>query len=125
MNSYSFIIGSLILLPVLVSSERPVFAFDYSGIFQVAYLSVFVTGLAYLTYFMGLSITGASSGSLIFFVKPALASIIAVLFLKESASLNLIFGTILVIVGIVIVVYYVNIKEKISQKCRNLFSDGE
>lgn len=105
MNSYSFIAGSLVLLPVLMVMKVPVFSFDYSGICQVAYLSFFVTGLAYLLYFKGLSIVGSSKGSLVFFIKPALASFIAILFLKEAASFNLFLGTLMIIAGIVVIVY--------------------
>jgi drug/metabolite transporter (DMT)-like permease len=105
MNSYSFLIGSLCLLPFLLLFKIPVISFDTSGIVQLAYLAVMVTGLAYLTYFMGLSIMGASKGSLVFFIKPALASVLAILFLKERASLNLFFGTMLILLGIVSILY--------------------
>lgn len=113
MNSYSFIIGSIALLPFLIAFDLPVIRFDYSSIFQVVYLSVFVTGLAYYTYFKGLSIIGASSGSLVFFIKPALASFIAIIFLKEQPTVNLALGTILVIFGIMVTVYSDRIKQKI------------
>ncbi len=100
MNAYSFLIGSLALLPVLLIFKMPVLRFDYSGIWQVLYLSVFVTGIAYLTYFKGLSIAGAGKGSLVFFMKPVLASAIAVIFLREHVTLNLIAGTLLILCGI-------------------------
>ena len=105
MNSYSFISGSLILLPLMLAFKIPVFSFDYSGIPQVAFLAVFVTGFAYLTYFKGLSITGAGTGSMVFFAKPALASILAVLFLHEHMTASLVAGIILIISGIAVSVY--------------------
>lgn len=70
MNSYSFLLGSLALLPFLVLYKVPVLKFDYSATFQIIYLSVFVTGIAYLTYFKGLALTGASKGSLVFSLNP-------------------------------------------------------
>ncbi|MCX7921290.1 MAG: DMT family transporter [Clostridia bacterium] len=106
MNSYSFLIGSGILLPMFILFKIPLVEFDYSGIWQVAYLAVLVTGLAYLTYFKGLSMIGASKGSLVFFIKPVLASLIAILFLKEQPSINLFVGTILIVAGIVITIYW-------------------
>lgn len=114
MNSYSFLIGSAALLPILIFSKISPVDFDYSCIIQVAYISVLVTGLAYLTYFYGLSITGASKGSLIFFIKPILASVIAILFLKEPFSLNLLMGTVLIILGVLIVLYWTTFIQKIS-----------
>lgn len=118
MNSYSFILGSLCLLPILLLSSAPVFTFDSSGIPQVIYLSIFATGIAYLSYFKGLSLVGASSGSLIYFIKPVLASFIAILFLKESASVNLLTGTIMIISGITVIIYWTQIKEKITEKIK-------
>lgn len=121
MNSYSSLAGSLMLLPVLLILNKPVFSFDYSGIVQVIYLSVFVTGLAYLTYFKGLTITGASSGSLVFFAKPAIASIIAVVFLHETLTPNLIIGTVLIILGIVLSIYFYEIKGIIARIFGGIF----
>lgn len=106
MNAYSFLLGSLALLPILVFCKIPVLKFDYSVTFQIIYLSIFVTGIAYLTYFMGLTLTGASKGSLVFFLKPVLASIFSVIILGEKISTNFIFGTILIIFGITLVLFW-------------------
>lgn len=100
MNAYSFLIGSIVLLPALVIFKVPILEFDYSGIWQILYLSIFVTGIAYLAYFKGLSIAGAGKGSLVFFMKPVLASVIAVIFLKEHVTINLVAGTLLILCGI-------------------------
>lgn len=116
MNAYSFVLGSLCLLPVMLFYKVPLFTFDYSGIGQVAYLSVFVTGVAYLAYFKGLTLVSASSGSLVFFIKPILASLIAILFLREAATVNLFAGTCLVAAGIVVVVFWPQIRVKIVEK---------
>lgn len=110
MNTYSFLAGSLILLPFLLIFRIPVVTFDYSGIYQILYMSFILTGLAYLTYFAGLRIVGAGSGSLVFFIKPVLASILAIIFLNEKASLTLFAGTVLIISGIGIVVFQDRIK---------------
>lgn len=115
MNAYSFIAGSLLLLPILMIVNGPnVFEFDYLGTLQVIYLSVFVTGIAYLTYFKGLSIIGAGKGSMVFFVKPVLASIIAIVFLKEEPSLFLAAGTLLILVSIVLVLNSEKILHKMN-----------
>ncbi|MDP4180923.1 MAG: DMT family transporter [Bacillota bacterium] len=103
MNSYSFLSGSLIMVPILIFKGTSILKFDYSGIIQVLYLSVFVTGIAYLTYFKGLSGLGAGKGSMVFFIKPALASAIAIIFLKENPSIYLFAGTLLILGAIVLV----------------------
>jgi drug/metabolite transporter (DMT)-like permease len=116
MNSYSFIAGSLLLLPVLlIVKGTNVIQFDYSGAVQVIYLAVFVTGIAYLTYFKGLSVLGAGKGSMVFFIKPALASGIAIVFLKEQPSIYLASGTILILAAIILVLNSEKIADKYSQ----------
>jgi len=106
MNSYSFLLGSLTLLPFLMFFRIPVIKFDYSATFHILYLSLFVTGIAYLTYFMGLTLTGASKGSLVFFLKPVLASIFYVIVLGESITFSFVVGTVLIIFGITLVLYW-------------------
>lgn len=68
------------------SVKRPVFSLDYSISGWVICLSVFVTGFAYHAYFTGLTIAGAGNGSLVFFFKPVLASVPAILFLGERVN---------------------------------------
>lgn len=111
MNAYSFLIGSLALLPFLLIKGIPIFEFDYSATLSVVYLSVFVTGIAYLTYFMGLTRTGAGSGSMVFFLKPVLASIFAIIFLDEKITLNLMLGTVLTLLGMAVMLYWERIKK--------------
>lgn len=104
MNAWAFLSGGVALLALLPVLGRPVFAFDYSAAGWVAYLGVFVSGLAYLTYFKGLTIAGAGKGSLVFFLKPVLATALAVAFLGESVNPFVIAGAALILSGIAFVV---------------------
>lgn len=103
MNSFSFIIGSLMLLPILLYNKYPVFNLPLKAIPQMLYLTVFVTGIAYYTYFLGLSSVNTGVGSMVFFAKPVLASIIASIFLSEKITIQLVIGTIVILIGILIV----------------------
>ncbi len=118
MNAYSFLAGSLAVLPFLLFFKIPVMKFDPSYIPHMAYLSLFVSGIAYLTFFKGLEIVGASSGSLVFFIKPPLASILAAILLREHITPNLMAGTALIIAGILIIVYWPGIRERLSARQR-------
>lgn len=122
MNAYSFIGGSLAMIPVLFFIENPVTSFDIIVFFKLAYLSVFVTGLAYYTYFIGLSLAGASKGSLVFFLKPVFAVLFAMLLLGEKPYAEFFIGTGLIILGIAIIVYWDAIYKLIkpAQKTRDL-----
>lgn len=104
MNAWSFTTGSLVLAVFLAVTGRPIARFDPSIIGWVAYLSVFVTGIAYIAYFKGLALAGAGKGSLVFFLKPVFATAIAFVFLGERVGLCVYAGIGLILVGIWIVV---------------------
>ncbi|SNX55190.1 DMT family transporter [Thermoanaerobacterium sp. RBIITD] len=103
MNSFSFIIGSLLLMPLLLYNRYPIFSLPAKAVPQMLYLTVFVTGIAYYTYFLGLSSVNTGVGSMVFFAKPILASIIAAIFLSEKITIQLVIGTIVILIGILIV----------------------
>ncbi|TYQ13337.1 UNVERIFIED_CONTAM: drug/metabolite transporter (DMT)-like permease [Acetivibrio alkalicellulosi] len=121
MNCYSFLIGSLMLLPFLLLFKVPVFSIESSAIIHTLYLAFFVTGLGYLTYFIGLSIVGSSRGSMVFFLKPVLASIFALIFLKEQTSIIFISGAVLVLLGVIIILYWDDIKSKFPDWAKNKY----
>jgi drug/metabolite transporter (DMT)-like permease len=116
MNAYTFITGSLVSLPILFLTGLPAVTLDSDVIIKLVYLSVFVSGLAYLAYFKGLSILGSTNGSLVFFLKPVLSSFIAVWFLSEKMSLYLFAGTVLIIIGVIVVLRFGNHAGKVLKK---------
>ena len=119
MNSISFISGSLILMPILYLTNQPVFNFDPSALIPLIYLSICVTGLAYLTYFAALKDMPANVGSSIFFIKPIAASILAITFLGEKITLFLLVGGALVLAGMYLIVFFRRTDEKqIDQSIR-------
>lgn len=103
MNSLSFIIGSLLLLPILLIKHYPIFYVPYKALLPMAYLTFFVTGIAYYTYFVGLMYMDAGVGSMIFLIKPILASLLAWMLLSEKISMQLAIGTLVILAGIAIV----------------------
>ncbi len=100
MNSLSFIFGSIILIPFLLFQRQPVFFININILPQMLYLSIFVTGLAYYTYFKGLALTDTGLGSMVFFVKPPLACFLAAIALGEELTLTLVLSTIIVLASI-------------------------
>lgn len=103
MNSFSFLFGSIFLLPIILLNHFLLFSMPLKAIFPMFYLTFFVTGIAYYTYFLGLTSASAGAGSMIFFLKPILASVFASIFLSEKISINLILGTLVILSGIGIV----------------------
>jgi len=99
-TSISFIFGSFVLLVVLWILDKPVIAGVWpDNVFIVLYLSVFVTGLAYLFYFQAIALSNATTGSITFLVKAAIAPMLAVIILREPMGIPAILGIVLVLTG--------------------------
>jgi len=99
-TSISFIFGSLVLLVILLIIDKPVVAGVWpENIWIVLYLSVFVTGLAYLFYFQAIAESNATTGSVAFLIKAAIAPTLAVIILREPMELHSIIGIVLVLAG--------------------------
>jgi len=95
-TSISFILGSLVLLVIMLVMQRPVLAGVAENFILVLYISIFVTGLGYYCYFMAIRKSDATTGSITFLIKPAIAPIIAVIVLREILLWNTYCGIILV-----------------------------
>lgn len=98
LNSFSFLTGSAILLLIILPMGYPVTA-NISGanIWQLLYLGVFVTGIGYYCYLTAMKYTSAITASSVFFIKPALASVLSFLILGEKLGLLSIAGIALII----------------------------
>ncbi|MGH4137908.1 DMT family transporter [Clostridium sp.] len=121
LTCFTFLMGSLEML-VLILITKLTFVSNFLSnngykefsnipIFQgitlhnisiLAYISIFVTGLGYTFYILAMEETSASTASIIFFIKPALAPILALIVLKESIALNTIIGIVFIIIGSII-----------------------
>lgn len=100
MNAVTFLCGSLSLVPFLLWQQIPVFYVSQDILPQMAYLSIFVTGLAYYTYFKGLALTDTSLGSMVFFVKPPLVCLLAAITLGEQLTWGFALGTLVILASI-------------------------
>lgn len=103
-TSVSFITGSLVLLVIMLVSSHPVLAGAREEIGIVLYCGIIVTGLGYLVYFLAIKASNASTGSITFFIKPAIAPVFAVLILHETVYWNTVAGIILLITASVITI---------------------
>ncbi|MGG5398545.1 DMT family transporter [Clostridioides difficile] len=66
------------------------------------YVFVFVTGVGYALYFMAMEATSTSLTSLVFFFKPVISPILALLILKEIIPINMVIGILLIVIGSII-----------------------
>jgi drug/metabolite transporter (DMT)-like permease len=112
-TSISFLLGSAVMLPILLILDKPIVAgISAQNIWMVLYISIFVTGFGYLFYFLAMEASNAATASIVFFVKPALAPIIAVIALHETIRINGYIGILLIFAG-----SFINLRE---QKLRKL-----
>ena len=96
-TSVSFIIGSLMILIVIIATDRPVIEGISEGWQLVLYAGIMVTGLGYFFYFTAIKYSDATTGSIAFFVKPAIAPVFAVVLLNETLMWNTIVGIVLLV----------------------------
>lgn len=118
LTAFSFLAGSMEMLALILFTNVPAVAaglaqaglgqfaaipvlrgLSLAGLPGLLYVGVCVTGLGYAFYFMAMEETSASTASTVFFIKPALAPLIALAFLGEPITWNMVAGIVLVIGG--------------------------
>lgn len=114
-TTFSSIFGSLLMIPILFllneSGGNP-FVFQLSAIVpQFVYLSLIGTALAYYCYFDAIAHLNTSLGSMSFFVKPGLASLLCAVILHEPITLNIIIGILLIMCGLFLSIHFGKTKE--------------
>ncbi len=105
-TSISFLLGSLVLLVIIIAAGRPVFEGVVENWAMVAYIGIFVTGVGYYSFFDAIKHSDAATGSMAFFLKPAMAPVFAVIILGDKILWNTIVGILLILVA-----SYLNIRE--------------
>lgn len=110
MISLSSIFGSVLYVPILLWKDIPLFYIPQGAFLKILYLGVFLSGISYITYMEALKILTASKGAMVFFLKPVIASILAVVFLGESLSPKTVVGTLLVLAGVFVNFFKINFK---------------
>lgn len=110
MISLSSIFGSLMYIPILLWNGIPLFYIPQGTILKILYSGVFLSGIAYVTYMEALKILTVSKGAMVFFLKPVIASMLAVIFLGESLSFKTVAGMLLVLAGVSINFININFK---------------
>ena len=98
-TSFSFLIGSLILLVIILFMGRPVLAGVPDNLPIILYVGIMVTGLGYFCYFKSIAMSDAATGSFAFFLKPAIAPVLARIILGETILWNTVAGIVLILIA--------------------------
>lgn len=96
-TSFSFLLGSLILLVIILILGKPVLAGVAGHLPIVLYVGILVTGVGYYSYFRAIELSDAATGSVAFFLKPAIAPVLARIVLKETILWNTVLGIALIL----------------------------
>lgn len=131
---FSFIFGSLELLVLIMFSHIPsisqflmqnnldTFAsvplftgYTLSSIPIFLFICIGVTGMGFCCYFLAMEYTDANTTSLVFFLKPILAPIMAAIILKEVIPINMIFGIGFILFGSIYTVFKSLTSEKVAE----------
>jgi drug/metabolite transporter (DMT)-like permease len=100
LNSFSFMAGCLILLIGLpVFGIMPLGGITADNALTLIYLGIFVTGIGYLCYFSAMKHLSVVTATAVFFIKPALAPLLAWLILGEPIGWRMLGGILLVVAG--------------------------
>lgn len=99
-NCIVFYCGALMVLIILFATGRPIIkGLDMHGILILIYMGLFIKALGYIFYLGAIRLTSAVTASLVFLIKPALASILAVLILGDKLKSNVLIGIAFIIVS--------------------------
>jgi len=100
------IFGAAVLTTALLIRGVAVYrGLNGQNILPLLYIGVFCSGLPFVFYYKGMSLTSTNVGSIVFFFKPVISTILAVIVLREVLTFRFLMGAGLIIVGSVLMVY--------------------
>jgi len=99
-TSFSFFLGSLVLLAVLLFTGAEVISCVNKGnIFHLIYLGLIVTGVGYWSYFTAMDKSSALAASMVFFIKPILTPFATFFINGITPNMKVFIALVLVLVG--------------------------
>ncbi|MFL7839089.1 MAG: DMT family transporter [Candidatus Promineifilaceae bacterium] len=114
--SITFLIGSLLLLPILFIGDFSWLA-EPRGILVALHLGVITVGAAYTLYAMGLSIISVAATATLTLAEPLTAGLLGIFLLGEQLSTMAVIGILLLLSGLMILV--LNPRASLRRPTRN------
>ncbi len=133
LTAFAFLFGALELALVMALTHIPAVAdfmtgagfksFAFVPFFEgitwanlplLLFISVFITGVAYVCYFYAIEQLSLTFASLVFFIKPVLAPVFAIVFLHEAQEFNFWLGLLFIVAGSA-VIFWENKKKALKQ----------
>jgi len=118
-NCIVFYAGSLMVLLILLATGRPILkGIDAHAVLVLVYMGLFIKAIGYICYLGAIRLTSAVIASLVFLIKPALATILAVIVLGDQLKVNVVIGIVFIIVS-----SYIAFKSKRAAEVVQVISD--
>jgi len=115
MAAITMIIATVLISPFLYFEPLNLVGLNTKALFSILFLGVFCTGLAYVPYFILIKNIGPISTSIIAMLVPLFGMLWAYLLLKETITLTMLGGCLLIIMGVLLT----NLSENESSKNLN------
>ena len=101
---YFMLFASIFSLPFVFILENPAATrLTISACLSVLYVGIIGSVLGYSIFFYLIDKTGATKSSQIGYITPIFATFLGIVFLKESFTINLLIGSLLILFGVYIV----------------------
>jgi Predicted permeases len=100
LNFFCFLVGIIVLFAIVVITKRPIISgINSKSIIILLYMGIFIKALSYMFFLGAVKLTSPVTTSMVFLIKPALATILAIVLLGEKIVPNVIVGILFVLVG--------------------------
>ena len=106
MAAITMIIATVLISPFLYLEPINLMGLNTKVLFSILFLGIFCTGLAYLPYFILIKNIGPVSTSIIAMLVPVFGMFWAYLLLKETITLRMLGGCLLIIIGVLLTNFY-------------------
>jgi len=106
MAAITMIIATVLISPFLYLEPINLMGLNTKVLFSILFLGIFCTGLAYLPYFILIKNIGPVSTSIIAMLVPVFGMFWAYLLLKETITLTMLGGCLLIIIGVLLTNFY-------------------
>ena len=99
-NGFSFLFGSVVLAVILLFCKVDIVGgISSDNIWELLYIGIAVSGIAYWTYFSAIKLGGAQTAALTFFIKPILTPFATYFINGIVPKGNILFSVVFVVAG--------------------------
>ena len=105
-TALTIVFGTLVFyFYLLFKGIRAFDGINSGNILLLLYIGIFCSGITYLSYFKGILLTSVNTASMVFFLKPIISTVLAMIILKEKVSSTFLFGAFVIVISSILLIY--------------------